>query len=85
MSAVSPTRRRLCAGILAAAMATGAVVALGATAANAAELPETFLSTASTTWSYSDDNSDPAAGAADRPRRRAIELMQVMVRPTTAR
>ncbi|MFK4761255.1 immunoglobulin-like domain-containing protein [Microbacterium sp. ZW T5_45] len=66
MSAVSPTRRRLCAGILAATMATGAVVSLGASAANAAELPETFLSTASTVWSFSDDNTDPAAGAADR-------------------
>lgn len=66
MSTASPTRRRICAGVVAASMAAGAAITLGATAATAAEIPDTFLSTASTTWSYSDDNSDPAAGSDDR-------------------
>lgn len=54
-----------------------AVVALGlvsvvaggltyaATSADAADLPETFLGS-TTTWKYSDTNTDPAAGSADR-------------------
>ncbi|WP_243228577.1 immunoglobulin-like domain-containing protein [Microbacterium sp. CIAB417] len=66
MSRPTLTGRRACAGLVAAALAGGAAVSFGATAATAAEIPETFLSTASTVWSYSDDNSDPAAGAADR-------------------
>ncbi|MFI8523278.1 fibronectin type III domain-containing protein [Promicromonospora sukumoe] len=36
-----------------------------ATSAGAADLPETFLGD-TTTWTYSDDNTDPAAGNADR-------------------
>lgn len=66
MSVPSPARRRVCAAILAATLASGAVVALGGSAATAAELPDTFLSTAATTWHYSDDNTDPAAGSPDR-------------------
>jgi hypothetical protein len=54
-----------------------AVVALGlvsvvaggltyaATSAGAADLPDSFLGS-TTTWKYSDDNTDPAAGGADR-------------------
>lgn len=66
MPASTPALRRIGAGALTAAMAVGAAATVGATAATAAELPDTFLSTASTTWSYSDDNTDPATGAADR-------------------
>ncbi|MGM1018381.1 MAG: immunoglobulin-like domain-containing protein [Actinomycetota bacterium] len=66
MSTRPPILRRATAGAVAISMAAGATITLGATAASAAELPETFLSTASTTWSYSDDNTDPAAGASDR-------------------
>lgn len=36
-----------------------------ATSAGAADLPETFLGS-TTTWKYSDNNTDPAAGGADR-------------------
>lgn len=66
MSIPSPLLRRVGAGAVASSLAVGAVVTFGATAAGAAELPDTFLSTASTTWSYSDDNTDPAAGSDDR-------------------
>jgi len=52
-----------------AALASLAVIvaggAISASAATAAELPETFLGTSST-WKYSDNNTDPAAGNADR-------------------
>lgn len=58
--------RRVCAGVIAASMTAGAAIALGGTAASAADLPETFIDTASTAWSYSDTNVDPAAGASDR-------------------
>lgn len=66
MSSSSPTIRRVGAGALAASMAVGAAVTFSTTAAGAAELPQTFLSTAATTWTYSDDNSDPAAGSPER-------------------
>lgn len=58
--------RRFGAGAIATCIVAGTAVTLGASAAGAADLPETFLSTATTTWSYSDDNTDPAAGASDR-------------------
>lgn len=62
---------RLFARVIAAAVAlvlvAAGVVAAGATRALAAvTLPATLLDTASTTWRYSDDNSDPARGDADR-------------------
>jgi hypothetical protein len=64
----TPARRpltRLVAGALAAGVVcTGGVVA-GTTAAQAA-LPTVYVDTASTVWHYSDDNTDPASGAADR-------------------
>lgn len=37
-----------------------------ATAAHADTLPTSLIDTATTTWSFSDNNTDPAAGAADR-------------------
>src|SRR5690606_9631575 len=47
--------RRFGAGAIATCIVAGTAVTLGASAAGAADLPETFLSTATTTWSYSDD------------------------------
>lgn len=58
--------RRAGAGLVAASLVATACVSFGSTAANADELPESFIDTASTTWSYSDTNVDPAAGASDR-------------------
>jgi hypothetical protein len=51
-----------------AALVAGSGLATGsATAAEAAtSFPDTFIDTAGTTWSYSDDNTDPAAGDVDR-------------------
>ncbi len=66
MPSPSPAARRIGAGVAAASMVVGVAATLGASAAGAAELPQTFLSTAATTWSYSDDNTDPAAGSPDR-------------------
>lgn len=66
MSTRTHTLRRVGAGAVATCIVAGAAVTLGSSAAGAADLPETFLSTSATTWSYSDDNTDPAAGAADR-------------------
>ncbi|WP_307844243.1 fibronectin type III domain-containing protein [Sanguibacter suaedae] len=65
--AASRTPRPLRAVAAAAAcfLAGGGVLTAVAPAAEAAELPDTFVSTA-TTWAYSDDATDPAAGAADR-------------------
>ncbi|MDP3952565.1 MAG: DUF5011 domain-containing protein [Microbacterium sp.] len=58
--------RRVGAGVIAASLAATACITFSTTAANAAELPENFIDTASTTWNYSDTNIDPAAGAPDR-------------------
>lgn len=58
--------RRAGAGIIAASLAATACITFSTSAANADELPESFIDTASTTWNYSDTNVDPAAGASDR-------------------
>lgn len=47
-----------------ASLAAGGLT-YAATSAGAADLPETFLGS-TTTWKYSDDNTDPAAGGTDR-------------------
>src|SRR5690606_21909814 len=67
-----PPARRPARGWVRPAVAGLGLVALAAsgltyaaTSAGAADLPETYLGSA-TTWSYSDDNTDPAAGDADR-------------------
>ncbi|WP_167133338.1 immunoglobulin-like domain-containing protein [Paramicrobacterium chengjingii] len=54
---------------IATASATALLATLFTTSAGvafAAELPETYIDTASTVWSYSDDDTDPAAGSDDR-------------------
>ncbi|PJJ61797.1 FN3 domain-containing metallophosphoesterase family protein [Compostimonas suwonensis] len=63
-------RRRLITGAIAAlglVTLSAGFLTVGATSAGAAtSYPDTFLSTASTTWKYSDNNTDPAAGNSDR-------------------
>jgi len=62
----TPTRRRARAALASAVLAALAAAPLVATSAQAAvTLPTTFLDSSST-WSYSDDGTDPAAGSADR-------------------
>lgn len=65
----SATPRRGWGRSVVAALGLVSVVAGGltyaATSAGAADLPETFLGS-TTTWKYSDNNTDPAAGDADR-------------------
>ncbi|GII99693.1 calcineurin-like phosphoesterase family protein [Sediminihabitans luteus] len=63
----TPLRRRLVrptAATLGLVLVAGAVT-FAATTASAADLPASYLG-AGTTWHYSDDDTDPAAGAADR-------------------
>ena len=63
----SPRFARIAAAALASAMlAGGTVVATSATAQAATTFPASFISTTGTTWSYSDDNTDPSAGDANR-------------------
>lgn len=57
---------RLAGGTLGALVLLVGVGTTAAAPAQAASYPDTFLDTASTVWSYSDDASDPAAGSADR-------------------
>lgn len=57
---------RLAGGTLGALVLLAGVGTTAAAPAQAVEYPATFLDTASTVWSYSDDASDPSAGAGDR-------------------
>ncbi|HEY0187573.1 MAG TPA: immunoglobulin-like domain-containing protein [Cellulomonas sp.] len=54
----------LVAGALAASAAVSGALVAGPAAA--ATLPDSLIDTASTTWSYSDDDTDPSAGSDDR-------------------
>ena len=64
MSRIRTRARVPLALVLAGALAASG--ALAALPAQAATLPPTLIDTASTTWQYSDNNTDPAAGSADR-------------------
>lgn len=66
MSIPRTSLRRAGAGFVATALAATACITFGTAAANAADLPESFIDSASTAWNYSDTNVDPAAGTSDR-------------------
>ncbi|GAB2465739.1 purple acid phosphatase family protein [Xylanimonas ulmi] len=65
--APTPRRRRARAAVAGAGLISlvAAGLAFAASSASAADLPASFLGTGSQ-WRYSDDNTDPAAGGADR-------------------
>jgi LPXTG-motif cell wall-anchored protein len=54
------------AAVAALVVGSGAATVSAPTAEAAAVFPATFIGTSATTWSYSDNNTDPAAGSADR-------------------
>jgi hypothetical protein len=63
----APRYARITAIAVAALVAGSGAATAGATSAQAAtSFPDSFIGTADTTWSYSDDNTDPAAGSPDR-------------------
>ncbi|MFD1860152.1 DUF5011 domain-containing protein [Aeromicrobium camelliae] len=61
-----PPRRRLLASASAMVMAAVAALTAATTTAAAAAEPVTLVSSGTTQWRYLDDNTDPAAGTADR-------------------
>lgn len=66
-SALPIRPRGLIAALVALALLlVGGSAFIASRAAAAVTFPTTFLSTASTTWHYSDNNTDPAAGNSDR-------------------
>jgi hypothetical protein len=63
----APRLARITAVAVAAMVVGGGAATVTAPAAEAAtSFPDTFIGTSATTWSYSDNNTDPAAGSADR-------------------
>jgi len=54
------------AAVAALVVGSGAATAVAPAAEAAATFPATFIGTTATTWSYSDNNTDPSAGNADR-------------------
>jgi hypothetical protein len=63
----APRYARITAIAVAALVAGSGAATAGTTSAQAAtSFPDSFIGTADTTWSYSDDNTDPAAGSPDR-------------------
>jgi hypothetical protein len=63
----APRLARITAVAVAAMVVGGGAATVVAPAAEAAtSFPDTFIGTSATTWSYSDNNTDPAAGSADR-------------------
>jgi hypothetical protein len=63
----APRFARITAVAVAAMVVGGGAATVTAPAAEAAvTFPETFIGTTATTWSYSDNNTDPAAGSTDR-------------------
>lgn len=64
LSARIPLRRTLAASAAATVVLASGLLVAGEAAA--VDLPDALIDTASTTWSYSDDDTDPAAGLGDR-------------------